>query len=71
MQSGSGGSINTVSVGDHDISKIDIYICDYVEYMDEIKGYNFGRDIKDSGYDNFKDLLDAKALHHTEVVFEE
>ena len=69
MEYGSGGSTNTVAIKDRDVSKIDLYICDYVEYMDEIKGYNFGWDIAESGYNTFKELLEAKALHHTEVVF--
>lgn len=70
MEYGSDGSTNTVAIKDRDVSKIDLYICDYVEYMDEIKGYNFGWDIAESGYNTFKELLEAKALHHTEVVFE-
>lgn len=66
-----GNSTDTLAVQDHDVSKIDIYICDYVEYMDELKGYYWNDNIEESGYGSFKELLEARALHHTEVVFEE
>lgn len=66
-----GNSTDTMAVQDHDVSKVDIYICDYVEYMDELKGYYWNDNIEESGYASFAELLGAKALHHTEVVFDE
>lgn len=62
-----GGNTNILAVGDHDVSKVDIYMCDYTEYMDELKANAW----ETLGYDSFKDLMNERALHHTEVVFEE
>ena len=66
-----GDSTGTLAIQDHDVSKIDVYICDYDEYMDELKGYYWNGNVEESGYATFKELLDARALHHTEIVFDE
>lgn len=69
---GSGGRINVWAIQDRDISRIDIYLCDYIEYMDELKGYYWSDTYeKDKETKTFKQLLDERALHHTEVTFEE
>lgn len=39
MSYGGDGSCNTFAIGDSDVSKIDVYICDWDEYMNELKGY--------------------------------
>lgn len=60
------GSTNAyeLAIAGHDISKVYIYICDYDEYMDEIKGYrnpanNLGR--------SFQEVLEERALFKTVV----
>lgn len=68
---GGSGSAETWAIQDRDTSKIDIYICDYVEYMDELKGYYYSSDYEtQKETKTFRQLLDERALHHTEVVFE-
>lgn len=63
---------NKVPVKGFDTSKIYIYICDYIEYMDEIKGcwWTDKYDISVRG-EMFKELLDERALYRKEIVFEE
>lgn len=60
------GSTNAyeLAIAGHDISKVYIYICDYYEYMDEIRGYrvsenNLGR--------SFQEVLEERALFKTVV----
>lgn len=53
-----------LAIAGHDISKVYIYICDYDEYMDGIKGYGvpgnkLGRD--------FQEVLEERALFKTVV----
>lgn len=66
------GYHNTAPVSDYDTSKIHAYICDYVEYMDELKGVWWS-----DGYDEsvrgevFKELLDEHCLYHKKIIFEE
>ncbi len=68
----SSGSSYTVSVSGHDTSKIDVYVCDYIEYMDELKGYWWSKDYPEKAKEKtFKQLLDERALYHREIVFEE
>lgn len=68
----SSGSSYTVSVSGHDTSKIDVYVCDYMEYMDELKGYWWSEDYpKKAKVKTFKQLLDERALYHKEILFEE
>lgn len=67
-----GGMANTLAISDRDISKIDIYICDYDEYMDELKGYYYSDDYEEKKKEKtFKQLLDERALYHKEISFEE
>lgn len=65
--------INTfqgIAINGADVSKLDIYICDYIEYMDELKGYWWSDDYEEKKKTKtFKELLEEHALHHTEVVF--
>ena len=49
-------------VADHDISRITVYLCDYLEYMDELKGLKYE--------DNFRELLEERAVYKKEVVLE-
>ncbi|MDO4523205.1 MAG: DUF4179 domain-containing protein [Eubacteriales bacterium] len=66
-----GGTTNTLAIGTQDVSKIDVYICDYIEYMDEIKGYYWGNAVSDPvGGEAYKKILDERALYHKEIVFD-
>lgn len=56
---GNSSNVTDYAVHGVDISKIDIYLCDYIEYMDEIKGHKTE--------DNFKQILDERAVYHTTV----
>ena len=67
-----GGNTNVLAIGDHDVSKVDVYICDYDEYMDELKGYYWSEDYEEKKKEKtFKQLLDERALYHKEVSFAE
>ena len=52
-----GGNAEIYSVYGRDVSKVTIYLVDYMTYMDECKGDN-------------AHLLPEKALFQTEVVFD-
>lgn len=60
------GSTNAyeLAIEGHDISKVYIYLCDYDEYMDEIKGYGVPGNQKDR---SFKEVLEERALFKTVV----
>ncbi len=61
----------TVASNDHDTSKIDVYICDYIEYMDELKAYLWSDDYEEKSKEKtFKQLLDERALYHKEITFD-
>ena len=71
LGNGIGGSTNTLAIQDRDVSKIDVYICDYMEYMDELKGYYWSEDYETKKKEKtFAQLLDERALYHKEIVFE-
>ena len=71
LENGIGGSTNTLAIQDRDVSKIDVYICDYMEYMDELKGYYWSEDYETKKKEKtFAQLLDERALYHKEIVFE-
>lgn len=66
----SNSSTDTFAIQDRDVSKIDVYICDYIEYMDELKVYYWSEDYEEKKKKKtFKQLLDERALYHKEVVF--
>lgn len=64
------GSSNAyeLAISGHDISTVYIYIFDYDEYMDDIKGYFFG---KDTGGRNVQEILEERALFKTTVNTEQ
>lgn len=63
---------NTVAVSGYDTSKIYVYICDYVEYMDELKGVWWSDSYEESVKGEvFKQLLDERSLYHKEIIFDE
>ena len=55
------GSSEALPIYGHDISTVTVYICDYVEYMDELKGK--------ADQPGFKDLLEERAVYKKEVHF--
>ena len=69
------GWVNSHPIGDHDVSKVDIFLMDYVEWMDNIKGlwWTEGHSVTDPTVDGgklFKDILLEKCAYHTEVTFD-
>ena len=67
-----GGDGRIFSVKDRNVSKIYVYVCDWTEYMDELKGYYWSEDYKEKKKEKtYKEYLDERAVLHTEVVFEQ
>lgn len=65
-----GGSMDTLAIRDRDVSTVYVYLCDYYEYMDELKGYYWSPDYETKKAEkSFKELLDERAVLKTEVVF--
>ena len=58
---GSSSFADTYAINGRDVSKVYVYVCDYVEYMDEIKGFREKAD--------FQQILEERALYWKEVVF--
>lgn len=68
---GVSNSNNTYAIQDRDISTVYIYLCDYYEYMDELKGYYWSDDYEEKAkIRTFKQLLDERAVAGTEVHFD-
>ena len=68
---GVANSNNTYAIQDRDISTVYIYLCDYYEYMDELKGYYWSDDYEEKAKTRtFKQLLDERAVAGTEVHFD-
>ena len=57
------GNSEALPIYGHDISTVTVYICDYVEYMDELKGQ--------ADQPGFQELLEERAVYKKEVHFEE
>lgn len=53
-----------LAIAGHDISKVYVYVCDYDEYMDEIKGYGVPGNHSDK---SFQEVLEERALFKTVV----
>ena len=65
------GNAGTYAIQDRDISTVYIYLCDYYEYMDELKGYYWSDDYEEKAkIKTFKQLLDERAVAGTEVHFD-
>lgn len=58
---GSSVYADTYAINGRDVSKVYVYVCDYTEYMDDIKGRR-----NDA---NFKEILEERALYAREIVF--
>lgn len=66
------GTANTVAISDRDISTVYVYLCNYTEYMDELKGYYWSDDYEEKAKTKtFKQLLDERAVASAEVHFDE
>lgn len=66
----SDGSVNNFAIQDRDISTVDIYILDYIQYMDELKGeerYNNNQNKPEE--EKWSTLLDANAKYHKTLHF--
>lgn len=61
LPNGSSSYADTYAINGRDVSKVYVYVCDFMEYMDDIKGHR-----NDS---NFKQILDERALYGKEIVF--
>lgn len=67
-----GGSAEMLAIANKDVSTVYVYLCDYIEYMDELKGYYWSPDYEEKAKTKtFKQLLDENAILKTEVTFDE
>lgn len=68
----SGGRAEMLAIANKDVSTVYVYLCDYIEYMDELKGYYWSPDYEEKAKTKtFKQLLDENAILKTEVTFDE
>ena len=66
-----GGLVNTVAIQDRDVSKIDVFLVDYVKWMDELKGDQWKEEnapVEDGR--TYKELLMDECDYYKEIVFE-
>ena len=67
----SAGNCNIFAIQDRDISAVDIYILDYVQYMDELKGEdNYNNNENKPEGQRWSDLLDQYAKYHKTLHFQ-
>ena len=67
------GSANTVPVQDRNVSKVDIYLVDYIRWMDELelRGEKWENpDMRTKDGRTLKEVLEEEAVYHKEVKFE-
>ena len=65
------GNADTYAIQDRDVSTVYIYLCDYYEYMDELKGYYWSDNYEEKAKTKtLKQLLDERAVAGTEVHFD-
>ncbi len=66
----SAGNCNIFAIQDKDISTVDIYILDYTQYMDELKGPdNYNNNENKPEGQRWSDLLDQYAKYHKTLHF--
>lgn len=74
MDSGGGGFMNTVAVGDHDVSQVEVYLFEDAKWLDEVKGYwwNNVETLQNGGTledgRTFKELCDETCVFHETVT---
>ena len=61
LPNGSSSFADTYAINGRDVSRVYVYVCDFAEYMDDIKGHR--------NDDNFKEILEERALYGKEIVF--
>lgn len=61
LPNGSSSFADTYAINGRDVSRVYIYVCDFAEYMDDIKGHR-----NDA---NFREILEERALYGKEIVF--
>ena len=67
----SAGNCNNFTIQDRDISTVDIYILDYTQYMDELKGPdNYNNNENKPEGQRWSDLLDQYAKYHKTLHFD-
>ena len=67
----SAGNCNIFAIQDRDISTVDIYILDYTQYMDELKGPdNYNNNENKPEGQKWSDLLDQYAKYHKTLHFD-
>ena len=67
----SAGNCNIFAIQDRDISTVDIYILDYTQYMDELKGPdNYNNNENKPEGQRWSDLLDQYAKYHKTLHFQ-
>ena len=65
------GNCNNFTIQDRDISTVDIYILDYTQYMDELKGPdNYNNNENKPEGQRWSDLLDQYAKYHKTLHFD-
>lgn len=71
LPSGLACNVNVYAIHDRDVSTVYVYICDYDEYMDELKGYYYSDDYEEKKAEkSFQELLEERAVYQTEVQFD-
>ena len=67
----SAGNCNNFTIQDRDISTVDIYILDYIQYMDELKGPdNYNNNENKPEGEKWSNLLDRYAKYHKTLHFD-
>ena len=67
----SAGNCNNFTIQDRDISTVDIYILDYTQYMDELKGPdNYNNNENKPEGQKWSNLLDQYAKYHKTLHFD-
>ena len=65
-----GDTTDTYQVYGRNTDTVYVYVCDEMEYLNEIKGYYWSEDYEEKKKTKtFKQYLDEKALYGTEVTF--
>lgn len=68
---GGSGSVNTVAINDHDVSRVEIYLMDYMQWMDELKGKYWSDPEGMEADGSLKEMLQENCAYHTQVEFEQ
>lgn len=66
-----GDYADTFQVYGRDTSNVSVFICDYIRYMDELKGYYYSVDYEEKKKSKtFAEYLEENCLYSTRVTFE-